>query len=109
MANTIVSTVDGSPVLIEIDELPVTRDFSADLAKSANKVTDALDNAQTTILNIARKMVGAVQSDAALTPDEFELTFNLKFTAEGQAFIAKLGSEASLGIKMTFKPKAKTE
>ena len=104
MTTTISSLVDGQPVLIEVDEARVTRSIGGDLVAPVGKVTDALDSAKDTILRVAQKMVTAIHNaDQAITPDEFELTFSIKFTAEGQAVIAKVGGEASLAVKMVYK------
>jgi len=106
MTNILVSLVDGQPVLIEVDETRVTRSIAGDVIAPVGKVADALDSAKDTILRVAKKMVTAVrETDQAITPDEFELTFSLKFTTEGQAVIAKVGGEASFSVKMTYRHK----
>ncbi len=111
MAGTIISYVDGQPVYIEVstesETSRVTR--GGDPVKAIGKVEDALDTAKDTILNVARKMITAVRTaDQSITPDDFELTFSIKFTAEGQAVIAKATGEASLQVKMIYKHKGST-
>ena len=109
MTDTLISYVNGQPVLIEIESAHgTTRSLGASDAatKALGSMTDALDNAKATILNVAHKMVTAIRTDEPnLAPDEFELQFNLKFNAEGQAIIAKISGEASLSVKMTYRRK----
>lgn len=109
MTDTLVSYVDGQPVFIEVESGRTTRGLDSPgsaTTKALGGVTDALDSAKATILNVTHKMVSAIRNDEPnLAPDEFELQFNLKFTAEGQAIITKLGGEASLQIKMTYRRK----
>ncbi len=108
MPDNLTALVDGQPVLIEItEEARVTRGFSTETRGApAEKVVDALDSAKNAVINVAKKMVTAIRTaDQSITPDEFELEFNLKFSAEGQAIIAKIGGEASLRVKLTYRHK----
>ncbi|GEM_PF-553698 len=118
MTDILTSYVDGQPVLIEIESAyNPTRslegsgaargfDASGTTTKALGSMTDALDSAKATILNVAHKMVTAIRADEPnLAPDEFELQFNLKFNAEGKAIIAKISGEASLSVKMTYRRK----
>ncbi len=107
MPDTLTALVDGQPVLIEIAESRTTRGFGTEARGApAEKVVDALDSAKNAVLNVAKKMVTAIRTaDQAITPDEFELEFNLKFSAEGQAIIAKIGGEASLRVRLIYRHK----
>jgi len=73
------------------------------MSKSLDEARDAFERARTTVTSVAKSMVEAVRElDRKVTPDEFTLEFAIKFTAEGNALVAKAAAEANLKITMKY-------
>lgn len=105
MARLLPTVIDGETVYIEIEGTYGSEETtSAD--EALEKAKDAFERAKVTIISVAKSMVSVIQTiDEAVTPDEFGLEFGVKFNAEGQAFLAKAGMEASLNVVITYKLK----
>ncbi len=105
MSDIIPVEVDDQTIYLEVDQRFGSEETSA-IGKTIDVAQDAFEHARTTIITVAKSMVGAVrQLDQSMAPDEFELEFAIKFNAEGQAILAKATAEASLKIVMTYKHK----
>jgi Trypsin-co-occurring domain 1 len=70
-----------------------------DLAKAS---AEALDKAMDTIRAMAERTKKAIESLDA-KPDDIEVKFGIKMTAEAGAFIAKVGGEAALEVTLAWK------
>jgi len=66
----------------------------------------ALDRAMNTIQGMARRTIDAAKN---LTdpPDAIEVEFGIKLDVEAGAMVAKAGTEASITVKMVWRPKEK--
>jgi len=62
----------------------------------------ALANAMHTVQAMA-EWVETTIDNLAGHPDEVEVTFGVKLDFEGQAFVAKAGAEAAIGVTLTWK------
>lgn len=71
----------------------------ADLAKAS---AEALDKAMDTIRAMATRTKETVDS-LDCRPDDIEVTFGIKLTAEAGAIISKVGGEAALQVKLAWK------
>ena len=72
-------------------------------SKVTSNVNNAWEEAKKTIVAMSEDLVGAVKSiDKKVTPDEFTLEFGLKFSADGNVFVASASAEASLQITMKY-------
>ena len=101
MAEIISVPINNGIILIEA-ESSGTENVSA-FDKAINGTEKTLERAQQTITSMAESMMGAIKKlDKAVTPDQFVMSFSIKFNAEGQAVIAKASAESSLQITMTY-------
>jgi len=68
------------------------------------KSKEALDKAMDTIQGMAKRTIAAAKN---LTdpPDAIEVEFGIKLDAQAGALIAQAGTEASIIVKMTWRPK----
>lgn len=68
------------------------------------KSREAIDKAMDTIQGMAAKTIAAAKNltDA---PDAIEVEFGIKLDAEAGAMVAKAGTEASITVKMVWRPK----
>jgi hypothetical protein len=90
---------DGGSVDVEVDEPVIGR---------ASRASDALVAATRTFEDalggVRRAAEVALREfrDAALGPDQIELEFGVKLTAEAGAVIAKTGGEGQLTVRLTW-------
>ena len=68
----------------------------------ARASAEAMDRAMDTIRDMAERTKKAVDS-IQMRPDDIEVTFGIKLTAEAGALIAKVGGEAQLEVKLAWK------
>jgi len=64
------------------------------------RAKNTFDEALSTFRPAARAIIHALSD---LAPDELEITLGIKFTADARAFIAATGTEATIGLKVTWK------
>jgi hypothetical protein len=104
------STATGDKILVEVE---------GQAAPSRGGVVEAGigDTARTVIVKAQMSFEGAVMdamvrnarafiqkmSELDPAPDEAELSFGLKATAEGNVAVVKTGTEAAYGVKLTWK------
>jgi len=105
MSQLLEVAIDGETILIEAEPT-----FGSEQTTSADqalmKTQEAFERAKITVTSIAKSMAGSIKKlDDAVTPDQFELEFAIKFGAEGQAILASTSAEASLKITMTYEHK----
>ena len=94
--------IEGETVYLEV-EPAFGSEKTTSASKTLERTKDAFEQAKTTVISIAKSMVSDLQKlDQKVTPDEFTLEFAIKFTAEGDAVVAKAGSEASLKVTMKY-------
>ncbi len=68
------------------------------------KSKEAIDQAMDTIQGMAAKTIAAAKAIAE-PPDAIEVEFGIKLDAEVGAMVAKAGTEASITVKMVWRPK----
>lgn len=103
MANLLEVNVDGTTVYIEA-ESRYGSEGTTTSKEAIEKAQEAFERAQDTVASVSSSMVRAIKKlDKAVTPNEFQIEFALKFTAEGKAVLTKVGGEATLTITMTYK------
>jgi hypothetical protein len=93
---------DGKTFYIEVDSAP--EEAQSGMAEGVlDRAEGAFESAKATVTTVATHMVGAIRAlDRVTTPDEFNLEFAIKFTAEGNAILAKAGLEANLKVTLRY-------
>jgi hypothetical protein len=96
--------VNGKTIFFEVDS---TEEYGTERTSSKKKLTGEVANmfeqAKSTIMTIAESMVSTVRAiDKTITPDEFNLEFAIRFTAEGHVVIAKASAESSLKVGLKY-------
>ena len=84
--------------------LPGSEPTSGRLDRVGQKAVDGFDHVQAAIEAIATRLAGTLEElgTRAVRPDRVEVTFGLKFTAEGGVLIAGSSVEASLGVMIGY-------
>lgn len=105
MAEIVDVNVDGKIIHVEVE--PVRR-CGTEKISAKDKVTENVANmfeqAKSAITTVATSMVSTVKAmDKDVTPDEFNLGFAIKFTAEGKVVVAKASAEATLQVGLVYK------
>ncbi|HEY7419900.1 MAG TPA: CU044_2847 family protein [Ktedonobacteraceae bacterium] len=100
--------INGDTIYVEVQ--PARRTGSQPTSGRIERVLiethESFAQAQRTVKHIAAGMVTAIREiDHRLAPEEFEIDIALKFTAEGNVVLTKLGGEAQISIHMTYKHK----
>lgn len=67
--------------------------------KVTKKAKDFLEDSLTQIKNFSNGIAEAIKA-ADIQPDEFELAFGIKFSADAGIIISSISSEANLTVKM---------
>lgn len=67
------------------------------LPDAFEKVIDTIDSLSTALVNKIKKF------DRDIAPDEFEIQFGVKLSAEAGAVVAKTAGESQISVKMTYK------
>jgi len=94
--------VDDVPILVEFETPSGLRQVSLSPEDLAEKSSRALDGAMSTIRHTAQRFHETIDALAG-HPSETELTFGIKLEAEAGALIAKIGGEATIGVRLTWK------
>ena len=106
---------DDVEILVDFGEesgglVPVSKGGMGTLSAGAEELVEkskqALDRAMDTIQGMAKRTIAAAKN---LTdpPDAIEVAFGIKLDAEAGAMVAKAGTEASINVKMVWRPKEK--
>ena len=96
--------VPGGTVVVESQEAAAASVVrGAGLAQLTEKVGKSLDEALAVIRPVAEAALAACDGLVAV-PDTVEVQFGLKFDARIGAVIAQASGEASLAIKLVWKP-----
>jgi Trypsin-co-occurring domain 1 len=103
MSKVLATSVNGETVYIEVEGAYGSEETAA-VGETLEKARDAFEQAKTTIVNVTKSMISAIQTlERETAPDQFELKFGVKFSAEGQAILVKAGLEATLDVTITYK------
>lgn len=100
-------------ILVDFEEsaaglVPVSRGGKAGevTEELVEKSRQAIDKAMDTIQGMAAKTIAAAKKISE-PPDAIEVEFGIKLDAEAGAMVAKAGTEASITVKMVWRPKEK--
>jgi Trypsin-co-occurring domain 1 len=101
----IVVRVDDVEVLVETARVVGTEQTSAG-DRTQQKLVDAFERAQDTIVAVSTKVAATVQRLAAAgaRPDKIEVEFGLKFTAKGDVIVASGSGEVALKVIVGYDP-----
>jgi hypothetical protein len=97
--------VGGIELLVETVTIGGSEPTSG-LASSAQKaVIDAFGRAQHAIVAVAEATMQTISDMGrrAVRPDELEIKFGLKFSAQGNVIVAGAAGEAALEVTMTYR------
>lgn len=75
------------------------------LGRAQHAVSEAFDRAQEAIVAVATSTVATIAElgQRAVRPDEVQVKFGLKFTAQGNVVVAGASGEATLEVSMTYR------
>lgn len=105
MAGRVVAmNVGGTELLVETSPVAGSEQTSA-LGRAQRAVAEAFGGAQDAIVAVAESTVSTVDQlgRRAVRPDEVEVTFGLKFSAQGNVIVAGAAGEATLEVKLTYR------
>jgi hypothetical protein len=90
---TPVAPVVGSELTSKVDDVAI-------------RASEAFARAQTAIVEVATSTVEVMRKAAARAarPDRMEVTFGLKFSANGNVILAGVAGEATLSVKLIYTP-----
>lgn len=99
-------------ILVDFDErgeaglVPVSRGgkMGEVTGELVEKSRAAIDKAMATIQGMAARTMAAAKNISE-PPDAIEVEFGIKLDAETGAMVAKAGTEASINVKMVWRPK----
>src|SRR4051812_15269348 len=95
--------VEGVTLLVEVAATAGSENTSR-LDSAREAVTGAFDRAQTAILAVATSTVSTIGQlgRQAVSPEEVEVKFGLKFAAEGSVIVAGASGEATLEVTLKY-------
>ena len=92
--------LEQGTVLIETEDLPGARPVSV-LGDRSAQVVEAIEDSLSALHTLAMKIVTSLAGARPEDPDEVELTFGIKASAEMNALVvAKASGEANYSIKL---------
>ena len=97
--------VSGVDLLVETAVVAGSEPTAA-LDRAQEAVTDAFGRARHAIVAIAELTVNTIGQlgQRAVRPDEMEVRFGLKFSAQGNVIVAGAAGEATLEVTLTYRP-----
>lgn len=106
VARTLPMRVGDIEVQIEVVPLAGSEDTSK-ATRAAEGVLSAFDRVRETIVGVAVSLQDVISQaeGAARSPDQFEVVFGLKVSAEGGIIVAGVAGEASLQVKLVYESK----
>ena len=92
-------------ILVDFDESGV-QSMSFGPTDIIAKSEEAIDRAMGTVRSMAAKAMASIQAiKVSERPTTFQVEFGIKLDAEAGAMVAKVGSEASITVTMTWEHK----
>jgi hypothetical protein len=97
--------VGGIDLLIETMPMAGTEQTSGKLDRAQEAVGDAFDRAQSAIVAVAESTVATIGQlgKRSVHPDEMQVKFGLKFSAQGNVIVAGAAGEATLEVALTYR------
>ncbi len=110
MSQILEVTVADKTLYFEVDDGQSFRSEKTNASKKgSNSFPDAFDRVIDTIDSISKELVNKIKKfDRDIAPDEFEIQFGVKLSAEAGAVVAKTAGESQISVKMTYKHKKDT-
>jgi hypothetical protein len=97
-------SVDGGAILVEVDEIYGAEQHEASsVGDFAQKALISLEQALAPIKPIVTKVMSVV-TELPTKPEQLELEFGLKMSGGAGAIIAKAEGEATIKVKVVWKP-----
>jgi Trypsin-co-occurring domain 1 len=96
--------VGGMDLLVETMPVAGTEQTSV-LDKAQESVAEAFGRAQSAIVAVAESTVATIGQlgKRSVRPDEMQVTFGLKFSAQGNVIVAGAAGEATLEVALTYR------
>jgi hypothetical protein len=100
--------VGGVDLLVEVSPVAGSEPTSAKLDRAGQAVTEAFDRAQDAIVAVASSTVTTIGrlGERSLRPDQVQVKFGLKFSAQGNVIVAGVSGEATLEVSLTYRADA---
>jgi flavin-binding protein dodecin len=90
-------------ILVEFEPAVGVQKVSRGPSDLAEKSAEAIERAMQTVRNMAKKTIASIRAiEVSERPTTFQVQFGIKLDAEAGAMVAKVGSEASITITMTW-------
>jgi hypothetical protein len=98
--------VGGVELLVETAIVAGSEQTSGRLDRAQDAVVEAFDRAQEAIVAVAASTVSTIGQlgRRSVRPDELEVKFGLKFSAQGNVIVAGAAGEATLEVTLTYRP-----
>jgi len=93
------------PIAVELSQVYGVQKAGLTSGELIDKSGKAFNEAMNTIREVAEKVTATIHPIAA-RPDEVEISFAIKLTAEAGAVIAKTGIEGTFSVKLAWKKNA---
>lgn len=90
------------PIAVELSQVYGVQKAALTSGELIDKSGKAFDEAMNTIREVAEKVTLTMDPIAA-RPDDMEISFAIKLTAEAGAVIAKTGIEGTFSVKLAWK------
>jgi len=103
--NTLKSKIDGqTEIIIEVDERHSAYQETGTAAqKVAQLAEDAFQRAVETLAAVGRGFAAARGQFGDNIPQDFEVSFGVKITADGDVWLAKVAGEAQITAKVVWR------
>ncbi len=98
--------INGNTIHVEAEttQMVGSQPTSGGIDRVLKEVPDTFAQAQRTVKNIAVGMVSTIREiHKNLAPEVFEIEIALKFTAEGNVVLTKIGGEAQILVHLTYR------
>ncbi|MFF0204381.1 CU044_2847 family protein [Streptomyces sp. NPDC005017] len=108
MTNRLIPVRVGAvEVLVETVPVPGSQPTSR-LQEAGRQVVESFDHARDAVVEIAASTAQAIDRlhQRAVRPEQVEVEFGLKFSAQGNVIVAGAAGEASLVVRMTYRSAA---
>lgn len=92
-------TAETPEILVDLCPVAGVKKVSMKPADLGKQSAEAIDAAMTTVRAMAGKVADTIDK-ITKKPSEVEVTFGLKLDAESRVFIAKVGVEAQVSVKL---------
>jgi Trypsin-co-occurring domain 1 len=95
----------GAELLVEVTPVAGSEPTSAKLDRAHEAIAGTIDRVQESIVAVAESTINTIKhlTEQAAHPDEIEVKFGLKFSAQGNVIVAAAAGDASLEITMTYR------